>query len=141
LWPAGVVGSITHCRGYRACAVAWSEQVAGLGIDAEPNEPLPEGVLEEVAHGPERELGSAGEAHADRLLFTAKEAIYKAWFPLARRWLGFDDVELSLDPANAEFTGRLLVPGPVVDGEDLHEFHGRWTVEDGVICAAVIVLR
>jgi 4'-phosphopantetheinyl transferase EntD len=141
LWPPGVVGSITHCRGYRACAVAWSDRVAGLGIDAEPNEPLPDGVFEEVAHGAERELGPAGEAHSDRLLFTAKEAIYKAWFPLAGRWLGFEDVELSLDPANAGFTGRLLVPGPVVDGQDLHEFRGRWTVDDGVICAAVILLR
>ena len=73
--------------------------------------------------------------------YTAKEAIYKAWFPLAGRWLGFDDVELSFDPAKPEFRARLLVPGPVVNGEDLHEFHGRWTVEDGVICAAVVVLR
>src|SRR4051812_9450636 len=43
LWPAGTVGSITHCRGYRACAVARSEAVTALGIDAEPNEPLPPG--------------------------------------------------------------------------------------------------
>jgi 4'-phosphopantetheinyl transferase EntD len=24
LWPAGIVGSITHCRGYRAAAVAFN---------------------------------------------------------------------------------------------------------------------
>lgn len=140
LWPAGVVGSITHCRGYRGCAVAWSGQVAAIGIDAEPNEPLPDGVFDEIAHGPERELTGAGEAHADRLLFTAKEAVYKAWFPLAGRWLGFEDVELSIRPAAARFSARLLVPGPVVNGVNLHEFHGRWTIANGVICAAVIVL-
>ena len=140
-WPTGVVGSITHCHGYRACAAAWSNAIISLGIDAEPNAPLPEGVLEEVAHG--RELESVGRGvggvHVDRLRFSAKEAIYKAWFPLAGRWLGFDDVELSLDLANAEFRAQLLVPGPMVDGVRLSEFRGRWALEKGVVCTAVIV--
>jgi 4'-phosphopantetheinyl transferase EntD len=140
-WPAGVVGSITHCEGYRACAVAWSEAVAGLGIDAEPDAPLPDGVLEEVAYGRELDLVAAGGAQVDvgRLLFSAKEAIYKAWFPLATRRLGFEDVELSLDAANTAFRAELLVPGPVVDGARLSELRGRWTVENGVICTAVVV--
>jgi len=41
LWPAGVTGSITHCPGYRACAVARAADVAGIGIDAEPDRPRP----------------------------------------------------------------------------------------------------
>jgi 4'-phosphopantetheinyl transferase EntD len=140
-WPTGVVGSITHCHGYRACAAAWSEAIISLGIDAEPNAPLPDGVLEEVAQGRELEPVAAGTdgINVDRLRFSAKEAVYKAWFPLARRWLGFDDVELSLDLANAEFHAKLLVPGPVVDGARLSEFRGRWALEEGVICTAVIV--
>jgi 4'-phosphopantetheinyl transferase EntD len=140
-WPTGVVGSITHCQGYRACAAAWSEAIISLGIDAEPNAPLPDGVLEEVAQGRELEPIAAGAdgVHVDRLRFSAKEAVYKAWFPLAGRWLGFDDVELSLDRANAEFHAKLLVPGPVVDGARLGEFRGRWALEEGVICTAVIV--
>jgi 4'-phosphopantetheinyl transferase EntD len=98
-------------------------------------------VLEEVAHGRELESVAAGteDLHVDRLRFSAKEAVYKAWFPLTGRWLGFDDVELSLDLANAEFHAKLLVPGPVVDGASLSEFRGRWALEEGVICTAVIV--
>jgi 4'-phosphopantetheinyl transferase EntD len=140
-WPAGVVGSITHCQGYRACAAAWSQDVVSVGIDAEPNAPLPDGVLEEVAHGPELELARADvdRVHVDRLLFSAKEAVYKAWFPLAARRLEFHDVELSLDLAGAEFSARLLAPGPVVDGATLTEFRGRWALEQGVVCTAVIV--
>ncbi|MFL5884840.1 MAG: 4'-phosphopantetheinyl transferase, partial [Thermoleophilaceae bacterium] len=34
LWPGGIVGSITHCRGYRACAVARFDEIASVGIDA-----------------------------------------------------------------------------------------------------------
>ena len=85
-----------------------------LGIDAERNAPLREGVWEEVAHGRERELrdgGSGGVPHLDAVLFSAKEAIFKAWYPLTGRWLGFGDAELSIDPSGT-FTARLLVPPP-----------------------------
>lgn len=47
-WPDGVVGSITHCAGYRAAVVTRVENLAGIGIDAEPYGPLPEGVAEAV---------------------------------------------------------------------------------------------
>ena len=40
LWPEGVVGSITHCDGYRAAAVARSQEIVTLGIDAEPTPPF-----------------------------------------------------------------------------------------------------
>src|SRR6516225_8640665 len=43
-WPAGVTGSITHCAGYRACAVARTADVTALGIDAEPDARLPAGL-------------------------------------------------------------------------------------------------
>jgi 4'-phosphopantetheinyl transferase EntD len=148
LWPEGVVGSITHCRGFRACAAARSEAVRSLGIDAEPNLPLPDGVLEQVAFGREREsvaeLSSQtrGDCWVDlpRLLFSAKEAVYKAWFPLTKRWLGFDDVDLSISLESAEFRARLLVPGPVVDGAMLTGFAGRWVLEAGIIVTAIVVL-
>jgi 4'-phosphopantetheinyl transferase EntD len=98
-------------------------------------------VLEQVAHGSERELVWAGDGHVDvgRLVFSAKEAVYKAWFPLTGGRLGFEDARLSLDFAEAAFRARLLVPGPVVDGAMLSEFRGRWTVEEGVLCTAVII--
>jgi enterobactin synthetase component D / holo-[acyl-carrier protein] synthase len=147
LWPAGVVGSITHCLGYRGCAVAWSDAVVALGIDAEPNAPLAVGVLEKVAHGRELECvggrlsPAEGESQVDlpRLLFSAKEAVYKAWFPLTGQWLGFEDVELSIDVARAAFRAKLLVEGPVVGGARLTGFAGRWAVEDDVICTAVAI--
>ncbi len=45
-WPEGVVGSMTHCAGYRGAAVARTADLTAIGIDAEPNEPLPAGVLD-----------------------------------------------------------------------------------------------
>ena len=48
-WPVGLAGSITHCDGYRAAAVARTADVATLGLDAEPNEALPHGVYDTIA--------------------------------------------------------------------------------------------
>jgi len=147
LWPPGIVGSITHCRGYAACAVATADAVTALGIDAEPNEPLPPRVLEDVVRGRELDLVAAwprrtsaeDQVDPSRLVFSAKEAVYKAWFPLTGRWLGFEDVELAVDPAGSEFSARLLVAGPVVGGMPLTEFAGRWRLQNGIICTAVVV--
>ena len=62
----------------------------------------------------------------DRLLFSAKESVYKAWFPLTRRWLGFEEADITIDPADGTFTARLLVPAPVAGGSPLTGFTGRW---------------
>jgi 4'-phosphopantetheinyl transferase EntD len=142
VWPAGVVGSITHCRGYRACAVAKADEVLAVGVDAEVHEPLPAGVLEQVAFGRERAMAADRGAgvHLDRLLFSAKEAVYKVWFPLMRQWLGFEDVELAVDAQGGGFRARLLVPGPVVAGARLTELRGRWCVKDGLVATAIVLL-
>ncbi|MFF9850238.1 4'-phosphopantetheinyl transferase family protein [Streptomyces litmocidini] len=99
-WPAGTVGSITHCAGYRGAAVASAAGFLGLGIDAEPHAPLPSGVREEVVFGPEearlRELAARRPDIAwDRLLFSAKESVYKAWSGYGGAWLGFEEAEVS----------------------------------------------
>jgi 4'-phosphopantetheinyl transferase EntD len=143
LWPDGVVGSITHTRGYAACAVAKASDVLTIGIDAERHEPLPPGVLEHVAFGRERAIAAEHDAqvHLDRLLFSAKEAVYKAWFPATGRWLGFEDVELDIDVAGAAFRARLLVPRPVMHGIRLAELRGRWCLGDGIVATVVVVAR
>jgi 4'-phosphopantetheinyl transferase EntD len=145
VWPAGVVGSMTHCAGYRAAAVAPADAVLTLGIDAEVDEPLPEGVLEAIALPEELPLLAAlrradPTVHADRLLFSAKESVYKAWFPLARKMLDFTEAALTLDP-DGTFDARLLVPGPFVGGRRLRGFEGRWTAADGLVATAITVPR
>jgi len=142
LWPAGVVGSITHCDGYRACAVARATDLVTVGVDAEPNQPLPDGLLEDIALPEERDwlrhlARQAPAVRWDRLLFSIKESIYKAWFPLAERWLGFEDAVVAIDPQRETFSASLLVPGPVHDGRELSGFQGSWLADDGLLMAAI----
>src|SRR5215470_11453752 len=129
-WPEGVTGSITHCAGYRACAVARTTDVTAIGIDAEPDAALPAGLIEKVATGPERAwirrhagaapgAGPAGAGPAavcwDRLLFSAKEAACKLWYPLTGRWPGLRGAAIAL-AATGTFT--VCLPGPAPGTSD-----------------------
>jgi 4'-phosphopantetheinyl transferase EntD len=140
-WPAGVTGSITHCTGYRACAVARSVEVAALGIDAEPAGPLPARVLPVVATAAERawlaeRMAAAPEVCWDTLLFSAKESAYKAWFPLTGTPLGFADVTVS-EPADGRFTVHLLAPGSRGAWPTPLTLEGSWLADRDLIITAV----
>ena len=142
VWPDQIVGAITHCAGYRASVVARSRDVLTLGLDAEPNDVLPGGVLDTISTPAEREwlpvvTARRPEVSFDRLLFSAKESVYKAWFPLMHAWLGFHDATLTVDPDAGTFRARLLVPGPVHRGEPIDHFDGRWLTGHGLILTAI----
>ncbi|AEV81893.1 4'-phosphopantetheinyl transferase [Actinoplanes sp. SE50] len=144
-WPTGLVGSITHCAGYRAAVVAPAPQVTTVGIDAEPHEAMPAGVLEAVSQAAERDHLAAltryqPGVHWDRLLFSAKESVYKAWYPLTARWLDFDDATVTFDPAAGTFNARLSVTGARLHGRELTGFSGRWVVGNGILVTAIAVL-
>lgn len=169
VWPAGVVGSLTHCDGYRAAAVAHRSEVTSLGVDAEPHARLPDDVLGGVTLPAERDALAGLERrhprlHWDRLLFSAKESVYKTWFPLTGAWLGFEEAEveffaLRTDPrptgnatsaadagvpgapdgpaCSGEFRARLLRAGQDREGHPLRSFEGRWRVARGLLLTAV----
>jgi 4'-phosphopantetheinyl transferase EntD len=144
IWPNGIVGSLTHCDGYCAAAVARARQVSSLGIDAEPHAALPDGVLGVITTESERNwlrtiAAVQPEIHWDRLIFSAKESVYKTWYPLTQRWLDFSEAVVTVDPATKSFKAHLLVPAPSVAGEPLPCFYGRWLVKDGIIATAVAI--
>ncbi|KAB1144951.1 4'-phosphopantetheinyl transferase superfamily protein [Streptomyces luteolifulvus] len=148
-WPAGVAGSMTHCEGYCAAALVRATDLASLGIDAEPHQALPDGVLAAVSLPDERDrlrllAHQHPHIHWERLLFSAKESVYKAWFPLTGLWLEFTeaDIEVGVEPGErpgGRFHAELLVPGPVVGGRRIGSFEGRWTVRQGLVATAVTV--
>lgn len=145
-WPAGVCGAITHCAGYRAAAVARTSGITALGIDAEPDVPLPEGVLEAVALPAEQvqvkqHAARYPTANWDKLLFSAKESIYKAWFPATSRPLGFEHVLIDVDPVRGTFHGRVLPSTLRAAEPSMCDLDGRWAVGHGIVITSVVVER
>ena len=141
-WPEGVVGSMTHCAGYRAAALATAATGLSVGVDAEPHGPLPDGVLDLIAREEERHWLAEADAvapgrHWERLLFSAKESVYKTWFPLTHRWLDFHEASIRLRPDAGTFTAALLVPGPIVAGIEITHFEGTFAISDEFVVSAI----
>jgi len=147
-WPGGVVGSITHCAGWTGAVVARSRLsrfgrgVAAIGLDAEPIEPLPAGVVEVVASVEEREaLARLGAERPgipwDTLLFCVKEATYKAWYPLTGSVVGHDAVRVELSPTRG-FTA-VASADDVTGRPTTLKVHGRWRIGPRVVVALGVV--
>ena len=141
IWPDGIVGSITHSRGVCAVAAARERDVRGIGLDAETLRPLEPAVLERITSDSER-------AHLDSLpparhpggwgllVFSAKEAFYKCYYPLTRTFLGFHDAEIEVDASAGRFVARLVrQDAPAADG--LRRFEGRFAVGSDYLATAV----
>lgn len=134
VWPEQVIGSMTHTDGFRAAVVAPRSLVRSIGIDAEVAKPLPDGVVGSISTPRERKaLDEWGVDFGSRLLFCAKEATYKAWYPVTGQWLGFEDAEIDLHPDGTFISYILLRP------TQIYFIEGNWSVEDGYVIATAVV--
>ena len=108
VWPGDVVGSLAHDARVAVAAVAASRDVGALGIDIEPAECLPSELLDLVAT-PQERLEIGNDPFQGRLLFAAKEAVYKAVYPLDRMFLEHHDVQINLASRKAVVrNGRIV---------------------------------
>jgi 4'-phosphopantetheinyl transferase EntD len=108
IWPAGMSGSIAHDDRIAMAAVGLQHDIRAVGIDVEPAVPLPQEMLELIATSQElRRIAS--DPLQGKLLFAAKEAVYKAVYPLDRVFLEFRDIEVDLVSGTATTrTGRAI---------------------------------
>ncbi|MFE7133419.1 4'-phosphopantetheinyl transferase [Streptomyces sp. NPDC057638] len=172
-WPDSVVGSLTHCAGYRAAALAEAGDFLMIGVDAEPHGPLPDGVEEVIALPAERaRLAAERRArpllHFGRVLFSAKESIYKSWYTHTGQRLDFESADIAFEvfdglpgdddggappaaspgtvAASGSFTARLTGPRgeplarPALPGGETGVLRGRWLIERDLVVTAIAVV-
>jgi 4'-phosphopantetheinyl transferase EntD len=144
IWPPGVVGSLTHCGAYCAAAVAREEQFVGLGVDAEASDSLDPKLISMVCTPGEVEWVKNHEAppHGDwhKVIFSAKESVYKCIFPLVRRVLEHHEVEIRLDRSSHRFSVQLLFEShDVLRG--LAPLRGRYAIGYEYIVTGVSIAR
>lgn len=128
VWPAGITGSITHTRSACLAAVVRLGLFTGVGLDLEEDSPLERDLWDDVLV-PDEQLWLARQPQATRgdlakLMFSAKEAAYKAQYAQSRTLFGFDTLALTLDAASFTATFRHAV-APFAAGQGLHGRHLR----------------
>ncbi len=147
-FPAGHVGAITHCDGFVAAVVARGRDgqgagagggsvgtpspgpgLRGLGVDAERLTRLEADVLGMIVTDFERSDPDWARPEKACVLFSAKEAVFKAVFPVAGVWMGFEDVGLTVSGSSF----RVGWASDAVDVPELSRVRGRWTVVDGLV--------
>ncbi len=135
IWPAGIAGSITHCEGFCGAVVARTRDLQGIGFDAEPAKPLPEGV-DRMIYGEEEAAHFSGLPaiiHWPKLAFSAKEAFYKCFYPLTQKRLGFREVQV-------RFTadGAFEIVSDAAAAFLKAKVQGRWLIEDGLVLTSFV---
>jgi 4'-phosphopantetheinyl transferase EntD len=95
VWPAGVGGSLAHDDEVAVAAAGMQRDIGAVGIDVEPAMALPPDMLALIAT-PQELRRIADDPLRGKLLFAAKEAVYKAVYPLDRFFLEFRDIEVDL---------------------------------------------
>jgi len=120
-WPEGYIGSITHAHGVVGAAAAPIGVCGGLGIDVERGTTLPDGTARHILRPEEAEVLAPP---FDLVAFSAKESIFKAVHPLARRWIDFEEARVTVE-ADGVLGLAWAVDGPPVPSAALR---GRYAV-------------
>lgn len=118
IWPEGMVGSISHCEGACVAFVGEAARFAALGLDIEPDAPLPGELVPMICLPQERArlalLPVSDRGQAARMIFAAKEAAYKLQYGRTGKRMDFGDVEIVPDLENGRFDAQFDGPW---DGE------------------------
>ncbi|MDI6798122.1 MAG: 4'-phosphopantetheinyl transferase superfamily protein, partial [Desulfatibacillaceae bacterium] len=114
LWPQGFIGSISHKQNAAVALAGPKGSLLGLGLDLEYRaDPIGEAVARRICLAEELAWVSADKAlfhQRTRMLFSAKESVYKAFFAAFGAKPGFLDIALAWDEAKSAFFGRIMRP-------------------------------
>jgi 4'-phosphopantetheinyl transferase EntD len=139
LWPEGYVGSISHCADLCLAHVGRRASLLALGVDLEQSHSVTPELLDQICTPAEwSRLTSAAQAGdgLGTLIFSAKEAFYKAYFPIARTFLDFADVTLDVDWPSGAFEASLVSDAaPDIAGQ--RRFSGRFAQIGPFVVTAV----
>ncbi|WP_331765774.1 4'-phosphopantetheinyl transferase superfamily protein [Embleya sp. NBC_00896] len=146
VWPDEVTGTITHDTGYRCAAVARVADILSIGIDANAGSRRITSYDSMTVPAERRRLAELAAERPDvpwgRILFSAKEAAFKAWYPPARTKVGMRQAEVLIDPDRGTFRAHVLTgPGPEVNGRPLTGVSGEWMVKGDLVLTAASVIN
>lgn len=142
IWPADLVGSITHTDAWAAAAVARrGEGFVAIGIDLEPAEELAADLWASICTPQEQvrltAIRGITPGLAARLVFCMKEAAFKCQYPLSGAMLEFSDLAINVDGEAGTFAATYQKAAPPFHAYD--RLAGRFAISAGHIASAVVV--
>ena len=141
IWPDGIVGSITHCKGFCAVALSTKSMCKAIGIDAEEKTSLDKDSLDLVCTQTEKAwLDSHGLSNSfwSKVIFSAKECLFKCYYPLTHEYLDFLDAEFTLDPDDNTFSAS--IPGkPAEPFNKNMSIKGQFLIDDHHIYTSLVL--
>lgn len=141
IWPAGIVGSISHAPACCISVIAAARNIASLGVDVEPWEPLPVDLHRTICTKGELDwLNCQHPAQRDyfaKLIFSAKECAYKSQFPLSGQILNYDAIKISLNLNRVRFSARFTQSIPPFQVGD--RLSGRFAITEGLILTGMAI--
>ena len=144
IWPEGLVGSISHSADFATAAVALRRDARGIGVDIEPV--MSREAVADVARLVALEVetrrveqgANLSSLEALTLVFSAKESLFKAFYPATRRHFDYLDCEVvRLDPRARGFVIRFKPPFDAAFGAG--DFSGRYALTGGDVQTGVLV--
>ena len=141
IWPAGARGSISHTSTACVAVVGPADTWGSIGVDLEDAAALDPDLIAEVCTKPEQAWLQTQDPSERglmaKLIFSVKEAAYKAQYPLTYEMFGFDAFEVTIDRANTAFCARFVTPqGGIASGKSMM---GNFAHAAGLIVCAVVL--
>jgi len=143
LWPKTVRGSITHTEGFAAAAVGMTKDVSGIGIDLESLSKVVDfNIRRHVCVEKEQKfLESLNDEQANqylRIIFSAKESIFKCFFPISKTHLTFKDAEIIIDEKNSEFSFLLTKACAGITSAGF-QHSGRFSINNDLLLTSIYI--
>ena len=114
IWPAGIVGSISHTSDYCIAVAAYDNDIHTVGLDIEPKRALCAELIYEICNREERDWLAnqpvEQQGYLARLMFSAKECAYKCQYPLTKKLFGFKVLNIDLDLEEGSFSATFVQP-------------------------------
>lgn len=127
VWPPGACGSISHARGLAGALAARTGPWASVGLDLEGAAPMPPDMAALILTEGDRPPPELDPGLGAMLVFSAKEAAFKAQFPLTGCWTDYREASVAIGPGRFS----LIHHGVPVTG--------RWTIAAGMIATVLTI--
>lgn len=135
VWPAGLTGSISHSATACLAVVGRASHWRGIGVDIELASPLETDLWPGILREEERTALGSTATLAAKLIFTAKEAVYKAQYAQSQTLFGFETLSIQLGAS--DFTATFMQPVPHFPAGSC--LHGQHITAQGHLVSLVLI--